>query len=247
MPTSSSRLRILPGDVMADTLRNIFRRLQDGVGELGDALLGDRAERALDQEIRDIDRALHDARADEAEIKVRRVRAENLAAELRQSRGGLEDEVAALLRRRRRTAAREQAARLVEIDERIAEFDLQATEARRSEQQIHHLIEQLEHRLRRAKHQVGTLRAAASIERAQAAVARRGTVDAQHPESALAPANRLRNRGGAGGTRETGEKSNKVSTPREQAIDQAMERLAAKAGKRPARRTRPKTGTGKAR
>jgi len=237
-----------PEMVMTDALRKIFRRLQDGVGELGDALLGDRAERALDLEIRDIDQALHAARDDAAEIKARRVRAGDLAAESRQARGQLEDEVAALLRRRRKTAAREQAVRLVEIGERIAELDLQVAEAQRAEQQIHHLIEQLEHRLRRAKHQVGTLRAAASIQRAQAAVARRQAVDAQHPESALAPANRLRNRGGADGTRETDGKSNKVPTPREQAIDQVMERLAAKVGEsRPARRTRPKAGTGKAR
>src|SRR5690606_7638309 len=142
----------------------------------------------------------------------------------------LEEEAAALLRRRRKSAAREQATRLVELGERIADFDQQAGDALRSEQQINHLIEQLEHRLRRAKHQVGTLRAAASIQRAQAAVAGRQAVDARHPESAQAPANRLRKRGDADATRETDGKSNTVSTPRDQAIDQVMERLAAKAG-----------------
>src|SRR5690606_4998540 len=177
---------------MTDALRKVFKRIQAGVGELGDALLGDRTERALDQEIRDIDLALHAARDDATEIKARRIRAQDLAAESRRAAGELEEEAAALLRRRRKSAAREQAARLVELGERIADFDQQAGDALRSEQQINHLIEQLEHRLRRAKHQVGTLRAAASIQRAQAAVAGRQAVDARHPESAQAPANRLR-------------------------------------------------------
>jgi len=244
-PASSSRLQA--GVPMTDALRKVFRRIQAGVGELGDALLGDRTERALDQEIRDIDQALHAARDDAAQIKARRIRAQDLAAESRRALGELEDDVAALLRRRRKSAAREQAARLVELGERVADFDRQAGDALRSEQQIGHLIEQLEHRLRRAKHQVGTLRAAASIQRAQAAVARRQAVDARHPESAQVPASRLRNRDGADAARGTGEKSNTVSTSRDQAIDQVMERLAAKAGAGKARRTRPKAGTGKAR
>src|SRR5690606_28480078 len=126
-PASSSRLQA--GVRMTDALRKVFRRIQAGVGELGDALLGDRTERALDQEIRDIDQALHAARDDAAQIKARRIRAQDLAAESRRALGELEDDVAALLRRRRKSAAREQAARLVELGERVADFDRQAGDA----------------------------------------------------------------------------------------------------------------------
>jgi len=248
-PDFSSRFGPALERQVPDALKKVFKRIQEGVGELGDALLGDRIERAFDQDIRDVDQALRMARDDAASIKARRIRAEELAQETRSSLGQLEGEVSTLLRQRRKSAAREKAGLLVAMGERIVELDLQVQGARHSEQYINHLIEQLEHKLRRIKHQVGTLRAAASIQRAQAAVAKRRTIDAQHPEPAQAPAKRLRGRVQGATAPDMGSKSNKVSLPREQAIEQVIERLAMKAGgeSRSARRTEPRPGARKAR
>lgn len=235
---------------MPDTLKTVFKRIQDGVAELGDALLGDRIERALDQDIREVDQALHVARHDAATIKAGRIRAEQLVQESTLARAQLEDEISALLRRRRKTAAREKAARLVVLAERIGELEMEAGDALRSEARINHLVEQLEHKLRRIKHQLGTLRATTSIQRAQAAVAKRQSADAQHPESAQAPARRLRNRANRAATPGAGRKSNTVSAPREQAIDQIIESLSMQANTdqpEAAPRTRRRPGTPDAR
>lgn len=235
---------------MPDTLKKVFKRIQDGVGELGDALLGDRIERALDQDIRDVDQALHVARNDAAAIKAGRIRVQQAAQESTLALAQLEGEISALLRRRRKTAARERAVRLLAMAARIAELEREAGDALRSEVQINHLVEQLEHKLRRIKHQLGTLRATTSIQRAQAAVAKRQAADAQHPESAQVPASRLRTRASRAATPGAGRKSNTVSAPREQAIDDILERLAVKADIEKtgtARRTRPRPGTPNAR
>ena len=53
---------------MPDTLKTLFRRIQEGMEGLTDAILGDRAERLLDQEIRAIDDALRNGRDDLANM-----------------------------------------------------------------------------------------------------------------------------------------------------------------------------------
>lgn len=182
---------------MPDSLVHLFRRIQNGVGELGDALLGDRAERALDQDIRATDDALRTARADAAALKAKRIGSEDAVRSVREQAREREAEIAALLARRRKTAAREQAALLLDIRHRLAELEVQATEDAQAEERLAHLAEQLEHRLRRLKHQLGTLRASVSIQRAQEAVAKRGNEPAQ-PEPAQAARKRAGgNRAGA--------------------------------------------------
>ena len=42
--------------------RKLFQSIQDDIEGLGDAVLGDRTERLLDDEIRGVDERLHDAR-----------------------------------------------------------------------------------------------------------------------------------------------------------------------------------------
>jgi hypothetical protein len=62
------------------------------------------------------------------------------------------------------------------------------------------VLEQGEYQLRRLKHQVDILRASASLQQAQASVARRQSADTTaHPEPAMAPARRARQRKAAGG------------------------------------------------
>ena len=61
------------------------------------------------------------------------------------------------------------------------------------------MLEQGEYQLRRLKHQVDILRASASLQQAQASVARRQSAHAAHPEPAMAPAQRARQRKAGGG------------------------------------------------
>ena len=58
---------------MPDTLKTLFKRIQEGMEGVADAVLGDRAERLLDEEIRAIDDALHGARGEHAAAKARLV------------------------------------------------------------------------------------------------------------------------------------------------------------------------------
>ena len=45
---------------MPDTLKTLFKRIQEGMEGLAGAVIGDRAERLLDEEIRAVDDALHE-------------------------------------------------------------------------------------------------------------------------------------------------------------------------------------------
>ena len=79
-------------------------------------------------------------------------------------------------------------------EERLRAKSLQVREA-----ELVHVLEQGEHQLRRLKHQVDTLRASASLQQAQASVARRRSTETAHPEPALVPAQRARQRRAASG------------------------------------------------
>ena len=211
---------------MSDSLKKLFRRLQDDVGELGEALFGDRMERVLDQDIREVDQALHRARDDAAAIKAQRIAAQD-AARAGQARVlQLEAEAAALLAGRKRAAAREQAARILDMRTALDELQRQAAEHADHEERLSHLVGQLEHKLRRLKHQLGTLRATASIQRAQAAVAQR-SAGAPHPETAQAPATRARAQGGRTSAGATA-RDTPTPDPREAAIDQVLHGLGAR-------------------
>ncbi len=184
---------------MADLLKALFKRIQDGAFELGDAMQGDRIERGLDQDIRDVDLQLHQVRNDAAALKAQRIAKDN---ELKHAKAGIaatEAEVAELLSRRRNTQARARAACAITLQEEHAVLQRECKELKDREAEFAELIAQLEHKLRRAKHQLGTLRAASGIQRAQAAVARLQPGPAPHPESAQASAQRARQRAAKGG------------------------------------------------
>lgn len=179
---------------MTDLLQSLFKRIQEGASELGEAMLGDRIERGLDQDIRDIDLHLHQARNDAAAMKALRVDKED---EVKRSRAGIatiEAEVADLIARRRMGNARTRAARAVALQEEHALLQRECRELKEKEAEFARLIAQLDHKLRRAKHQLGTLRAASGLQRAQAAVARLQPGPSPYPESAQASAQRARQR-----------------------------------------------------
>ncbi|MDQ3039229.1 MAG: PspA/IM30 family protein [Pseudomonadota bacterium] len=177
---------------MAELLKTLFKRIQDGASELGDAIHGDRIERDLDHDIRAIDLLLHQARNDAATIKAQRIASED---ELKRTKIGittLENDVADLLSRRRSSQARAKAAKAVALQVEHAALQRECKELKEKESEFNSLVAQLEHKLRRAKHQLGTLRAASGIQRAQAAVAKLQPGPATHPESAQASAQRAR-------------------------------------------------------
>ena len=180
---------------MTDGLRQLFRRFREGMGELEEALLGDRLERALDQDIHTTDAALRDTRANATAMKAKRINMENRAQALRTQAKTAEDAITVLLARRRKTAAREQATALLEMRARLAELDTQLQQAARDEATLQDLADRLDQQLRRLRHQVAALRASASIRRAQEAIARREQGETAHPEPAQAARKRAEKAG----------------------------------------------------
>ncbi len=180
--------------------RKLFESIQDDIEGIGEAVFGDRAERLLDDEIREVDDRLHRARAEHAGAKARRIAAQQQVQQLKTCVRDAEAGVEAQLKRRRSTAARTAAGEVVRLQARLAELLADAAGMERQEADFLQLQAQLEHRLRRLKHQLDTHRATASLQRAQAAVARRQPGTAPYPEPAPASAQRMRRspRKGAG-------------------------------------------------
>ena len=179
---------------MADTLKTLFKRIQEGMEGLADAVMGDRAERLLDGEIRTVDDALHGVRGEHAAAKARRIANEQRQAALTSRIGEAEANVDAALRQGRSAQARIAAAEVVRLEGERSQRMEEAQELAALERQLAHGVEQLEGRLRRLKHQWDILRASNSLQRAQATVARRQPGDALHPEPAFASAARMKYR-----------------------------------------------------
>lgn len=235
---------------MSDTLKSLFKRIQQGVGDFEDALHGDRIERLLDQEIRDTDQALYQARNDANSIKAQRITAETAADTEGARVAALRAEIAESLDRRRSPTAkaRERAAVLLQATARVAELARQVEDLRAAERQLLHLVEQLEAKLRRIKHQLGIVRATASIQRAQAAVAQRQPTPEVHPEVAQAAAQRVRERGqDALVVSAPSPKTRKSSPVRESEIDALLNELAPSASAPGATRSRTTTSKAPAR
>ena len=216
---------------MSGLLGQWLARLGEDVAGMSDALFGDKVERQLDQDIRDLDDALHRVRADIASSKAARIVADQHGQDLRTRIATLTVQAEQALRTRKRSQARDAAERIVALqahcdEERVRAKSLQAREA-----ELAHVLEQGEHQLRRLKHQVDTLRASASLQQAQASVARRRSSETAHPEPALAPAQRARQRKAGGGP----DSHATPVSPEEKASDAADEVLA-----RIARRIKPK-------
>ena len=184
---------------MASLLAQWLARLGEDVAGVSDALFGDRVERQLDQDIRGIDDALHRTRADIAATKARRIVAGQREQELRTHMTELTTQAEQALRARKRTQAREVAERIVALQALRDEQHAHAKSLLDQEAGLAHALEQGEYQLRRLKHQVDILRASASLQQAQASVARRQSAHAGHPEPAMAPAQRARQRKAGGG------------------------------------------------
>lgn len=180
--------------------RRLFQSIQDDIEGIGEAVFGDRAERLLDDEIREVDDLLHRTRGEHAAAKARRIDAQQQGQQLKAGIREAEADVEAQLKRRRSTAARAAAVEVVGLQARLADTLEALAAAEGQEAKFAQLQAQLEHRLRRLKHQLDTHRATASLQRAQAAVARRQPGTATYPEPAPASAQRMRRsqRRGAG-------------------------------------------------
>lgn len=220
---------------MPDTLKTLFKRIQEGMEGLAGAVMGDRAERLLDEEIRAIDDALHGARGEHAAAKARRVANDQHQAALTARIGEIEAKVEAALRQGRATQARAAADDVVrqqaERSQRMEEGQDLATQ----ERQFAHVVEQLEGRLRRLKHQLDILRASTSLQRAQATVARRQPGDALYPEPAFASAARMKQRRApAQGSSAASQGRNRKAEadPAQAVLDRARKRITSSARKR---------------
>lgn len=220
---------------MPDTLKTLFKRIQEGMEGLAGAVMGDRAERLLDEEIRAIDDALHGARGEHAAAKARRVANDQHQAALTARIGEIEAKVEAALRQGRATQARAAADDVVrqqaERSRRMEEGQDLATQ----ERQFAHVVDQLEGRLRRLKHQLDILRASTSLQRAQATVARRQPGDALYPEPAFASAARMKQRRApAQGSSAASQGRNRKAEadPAQAVLDRARKRITSSARKR---------------
>ena len=184
---------------MPGLLSQWLARLGEDVAGMSDALFGDKVERQLDHEIRGIDDTLHRARADFAAIKAQRIVAGQRERESVARIAELTAQAEQALRARKRVQAHEVAERIVVLQALRDEEHAQVAALQAQESALAHVIEQGEYQLRRLKHQADILRASASLQRAQASVARRQATDTPHPEPAMAPARRARQRKTAGG------------------------------------------------
>jgi phage shock protein A len=217
---------------MPGLLGQWLARLGEDVAGVSDALFGDRVERQLDQDIRGIDDALHRVRADIASTKASRIVARQREQELRTRIAELTTQAEQALRVRKRTQAREAAESIVALQALCDEEHAQASLLLDREAELARMLEQGEHQLRRLKHQVDILRASASLQQAQASVARRQSADTAHPEPAMAPAHRAKQRKAAGGP-ESPAASVRAKAAGENAADEILERIA--------KRMKPKT------
>ena len=220
---------------MPDTLKTLFKRIQEGMEGVADAVLGDRAERLLDEEIRAIDDALHGARGEHAAAKARRVANEQHQAAITARIGEAEARVETALKQGRVTQARTAADQVVHLEaersQRMHEGHVLGTQ----ERQFAHVVEQLECRLRRLKHQLDILRASNRLQRAQATVARRQPGDALYPEPAFASAARMKQRRvPIEGTSVTGQRKHRKTAddPAQAVLDRARKRITSSARKR---------------
>ena len=220
---------------MPDTLKTLFKRIQEGMEGGADAVLGDRAERLLDEEIRAIDDALHGARGEHAAAKARRVANEQHQAAITARIGEAEARVETALKQGRVTQARTAADQVVHLEaercQRMHEGHVLGTQ----ERQFAHVVEQLEGRLRRLKHQLDILRASNRLQRAQATVARRQPGDALYPEPAFASAARMKQRRAPiEGTSVTGQRKHRKAAddPAQAVLDRARKRITSSARKR---------------
>ena len=207
--------------------KDLLKRMQESMDELGDTLSGtSTAERLLDADIRQLDDELQGWRGQAASLKAQRItsaeRQRAHAARIRE----LEADALDALRTRRRTHARELAERIAHAQVAKAEEKSQLDGLQAHEKELLHVIEQGELKLRRLKHQLDTLRASESLQRAQAAVAKRQPDAAPHPESAVASAQRVRQRGAPGARTST--RPAAAARPAAEAIlDKLAARLAA--------------------
>ncbi|MBD9470498.1 PspA/IM30 family protein [Pseudoxanthomonas sp. PXM01] len=220
---------------MPDTLKTLFKRIQEGMEGLAGAVMGDRAERLLDEEIRTIDDALHGARGEHATAKARRVANEQHQAALAVRIGETEAKVETALRQGRATQARAAADDVVRQQAERSQRAEEGQDLTVHERQFAHVVEQLEGRLRRLKHQLDILRASNSLQRAQATVARRQPGDALYPEPAFASAARMKRRRapaqGSGAT--SPDKHQKTNAdPAQAVLDRARKRITSSARKR---------------
>lgn len=207
---------------MAGLLAQWLARLGEDVAGMSEALLGDKVERQLDQDIRDIDDALHRARAEAASAKARRIVASELEREQRTRIAELTRQAEQALRSRKRSQARTIAEQIAALDPLHAETKEQLQSLQQRETELAHVIEHGEHQLRRLKHQIDTLRASASLRQAQATVARRRATDT--PEPALEPAQRARKRKTGGPESRPADVSS--GDAGESAVDDILERIA---------------------
>lgn len=220
---------------MPDTLKTLFKRIQEGMEGVADAVLGDRAERLLDEEIRATDDALHDARGEHAAAKARRVANEQHQSAITARIGETEARVEASLKQGRATQARTTADQVVRLEAERSQRMQEGQALAAQEREFAHVVEQLEGRLRRLKHQLDILRASNRLQRAQATVARRQPGDALYPEPAFASAARMKQRrapaqGSSAASQGTNRKAE--ADPAQAVLDRARKRITSSARKR---------------
>ena len=176
------------------SLGKLVGRVREHLSEIGEAIAGSAADRALEEQIRLADGQLRTWRASLAELKARQ-----LAASERRDAAA-----ATVLQREAQAAAALQAgedALALEVAREIDRLEL----ARDDEAaliahldaciaQLAPLVEQGERHLRRLRHQIDVLHAAQTVQRAQASVAGRACGSAQPPRTAIDSLMRARRR-----------------------------------------------------
>lgn len=163
----------------------MFGRVREQLAELGESIVGNQAQRELDEDIRDTDTHLRELRASLAGVQARRITAQERLDAAIASILQREAQALASLEAGKPALARDVAAAIVLLEQSrdaeqgfLAQLEEQAT-------QLRFLIEQGENSLRRLQHQLDVLRTAETVQRAQETIAGRQRGSSALPQTAV--------------------------------------------------------------
>lgn len=166
-------------------LKQMLKRAQEDWQDIGDTLLGDHAQRLLDDEIRNADDALRDLRNTVLNAKANLFTSDEHRQALQRSIAGHEEQAAKALQRRNLPLARDIALQIAGLERELSDTQQQIARTQSHIAQLQHLVLQGEGKLRRLKHQLDTIRISESLQRAQGAVRERHDGSGAAPRGAL--------------------------------------------------------------
>jgi phage shock protein A len=151
----------------------IITALRGGASEAGEAIVDAQALRILDQEIRDADEELKQARDRLAEMMARQKVAEQKCTTLKSKIVEFEDYAIQALEKNNESLAQELAEKIAVLENQLNSEQSLHDEFKNSTESLRDATKQADNNIKQLKHQVDIVRATEDVQRAQEAVAQR--------------------------------------------------------------------------